>query len=253
MTSRNLGEHKNFVPKPLYILSTNNFFMIRFAFSPQWFFGIDSFFEFLSLAIIALISIYCYWCYVKWDAPKSYQFMSYAFLAMVLGFFFKIMTNITVVYENITHQEVGPLLLTITSVKQSDIFLLVGTSLFYFLFLLGLLIVFLVVYKQYDKHTTLLLLYFIAIITFFSQYSYLVFYLTTTTLLGLIFNKYWKNFLKKKSKNSLLLALSFFTLIISHLIFVFVFVNLQLYVVAETLQLFGFILLLLTFISVIKK
>lgn len=226
--------------------------MLRFVFSPNWFFGIDSVFEFLALGITALISLYCYRCYYKVCQGENYKLFSYSFFAIVASFFFKILTNITILYEQIDQTTKGNLMFTITSIQKSEILFLVGSVLHYFFFLFGLLTLFLIIYKQKERHTIALITFLLMIITFFSSAAYFVFYLTSSVLLFLIFFKYWKNFKMKKTKNSLLLALSFGALLLSHLTFIFVFLNLQLYVVAETLQLFGFILLLLTFMRVIK-
>src|SRR3989344_127740 len=227
--------------------------MIRFVFSPKWFYGIDSVFEFLALGITALISLYCYWCYYKVCENQNYKHFSYAFFAIMAAFFFKILTNITIVYDLVETQTRGSFSLTIASVQRSEIFFLVGSILHYFFFLSGLLLLFLIIYRQQERHTIWLLFFFLLLITFFSSAAYFVFYLTSSVLLGMIFLKYWSNFKEKRTKKALLLALSFLTILVSHLIFIFVFVNLQLYVVAETLQLFGFILLLLTFMSVVKS
>jgi asparagine N-glycosylation enzyme membrane subunit Stt3 len=171
----------------------------------------------------------------------------------VASFFFKILANVTVLYEEMEQQHIGEMMFTITSVKQSQLFFFVGTTLHYFFFLFGLVLLFLIIHKEYNKSTISLLVFFTLITTLFSSSAYFVFYLTSSVLLGLIFLRYWKNFKAKKTKKALLLALSFLTIMISHVIFIFVFANLQLYAVAETVQLFGFILLLLTFMSLLRK
>ena len=226
--------------------------MLRFVFSPNWFYGIDSAFEILAFAITFIISMYCYFRYYKMCESSSYKYFSYSFLAISLSFLFKILTNISIVYEEITKQAVGPLTFTITEVKTSHLLLLLGTTLHYFFFLLGLLMLFLIIYKERHKHTIVLSIFFIGMLTLFSQSTYLVFYLSTVVFTAFIFHKYWGNFKAKKTRSSLLLALSFLMLIFSHIAFMLVNLNLQIYVVAETLQLFAFILLLLTFMSVVN-
>ncbi|MBD3318714.1 hypothetical protein GF342_02275 [Candidatus Woesearchaeota archaeon] len=230
--------------------------MLRFFVDPHWFYGIASAFEFLGLGIAALISLYSYRCYYR--SCESYEgqttkHFAYAFFAIMLSFFFKILANISVLYEKVEQKVLGPVVFTITSVKQVTVISALSTALHYFFFLAGLLILFLIIYKEKNVHTMLLLFFFVLMTTFFSSASYFVFYLTASVILGLIFSRYWQNFKTKRSRNGLLLALSFLFLLIAHVMFIFVFVNVQLYPVAELVQLFAFILLLITFMSVVRK
>jgi len=227
--------------------------MVKFVFSPEWFQGIDVAFIFLSLGITALISLYCYFCYYKVCENKQYKYFSYAFFAIAFSFFLKILANITIIYDTVIEQKVGALTFTTTLVTQSKFLVIFGKILHHFFFLLGLLMLFIIIYKQRDKYTITLLTFLVLVISVFSTSAFFVFVLTAAAISGLIFMKYWKNFRLKRKKNALLLALAFLMIFIGQLLFMALIFSRNLYPVAETIQLFGFILLLLTFISVVRK
>jgi hypothetical protein len=226
--------------------------MIRFAFSPGWFSPIDSFFELLALIVLVLISLYAWKCYRTFEI-KNYRHLAYAFFSLVAAFIFKIGSNIIILYDRVRVATVGNVDVTVHQIVKSEAFSHIGTTMHYFFFLLGLLMLYTIIYKQTHKPTSILLTFFIIITTLFSYRTFFVFYLTSAFILGFIFVKYWRNYREKKAKNTLLLALAFLVLMISHLVFIFVNIDLQFYVVAEVLQLFGFILMLLAFISIFRK
>ncbi len=227
--------------------------MFRFVYSPQWFFGIDAVFEFLMLSVMILVAAYSYFYCYKHSGEESHKYFSIGFFLMGISFFFKILTNITIVYDAIKEAAVGPYLFTVTTVQHWYLFYVIGTSLFYALFLIGLLAIWLVTYRQYHKPTIALLTFLILLVALFSHATYVVFYLCTAVFFGCLFWKYWQRFIEKKTKKGLALAGSFLIILASQAVFMFVWRNLQLYVLAESLQLLGFILLLIAFISVVRK
>ena len=89
-------------------------------------------------------------------------------------------------------------------------------------------------------------------ITYFTLSEYHVFHLTTLILLLFLIKKYYDNYLKTKDKPAGLIFWSFLTIALSQLIFIFIGINNTFYVVAESVQLFGYLLLVISFIMVRK-
>ena len=102
-------------------------------------------------------------------------------------------------------------------------------------------------------HEFILFIYFILAITYFSISQYFLFHLTSLFLLFFITYAYFKNYFKNKKKNSQFLAISFAIIGLSQLIFIFIPFHSMVYVIAELIQLGGYILLLLSFLGVIKN
>ncbi len=72
-------------------------------------------------------------------------------------------------------------------------------------------------------------------------------------LLTFVSSYYWKNYRKVKTRDAMLVASGFSMLALAHIIFSAVQIALVLYVVAETVMLAGFIMLLGALVSVIRK
>jgi Na+/proline symporter len=87
---------------------------------------------------------------------------------------------------------------------------------------------------------------------YFSEDSYYIFHITTLLFLIFITARYYKNYRENKNPSAKLLATSFSIITISQLVFCFIRLNPLLYVTAELVQLIGYIILLITFIKVLK-
>ncbi|MBW3010898.1 hypothetical protein KY326_01625 [Candidatus Woesearchaeota archaeon] len=227
--------------------------MLRFLFSPEWFYNIDSIFEFVTVIVAILVAVYSYKCF-RLSRDQKYKWFSLSFAGIAAGFLAKIMTNFTLYHEVVKTKAVGLLVLTSRYV-QRDIFFLSTTTFFYhLLILLGLLGLYLCIYKSYKQKQDIFILLFLAFIsTVGSHYRYQVFHITAAVLLFFIFRHFYKNYLKKMTKNTLLVALAFCLLLISQILFTFIGLDPQLYVIGEVIQLVGFVLLLATYIIVLKK
>jgi len=108
--------------------------------------------------------------------------------------------------------------------------------------------------KKFDETTQIFLfIYFIGLISVVSNLKYTVFYLTAVVILSLIVLNYYKNYLNKGTSASLLVMVSFLLILASQVLFVFVFLNTNFYVGGEMLQLLGFLLLLYTYVKIVRK
>lgn len=226
--------------------------MIRFVFSPSWFSGIDSLFELVTVIVTMLIAIYAHKIY-KLTQEKKYRFFSYSFLLISISYIIKILMDVSVYYPTTKIVKIGILTVVTHTFERLDAFYSIGYFVLRFLLLLGLLGIFLVLEKREDWKSAFLLIYLAFVSALFGNYLYHVFHITTSLFLLLIFVYYHNNYMNYKSKNSFFVASSFFLIFVSQLIFIALSLHPVLYVVGESIQLLGYLLLLFTFISILKK
>lgn len=224
--------------------------MVELIVGPQWFLGIDTLFELISIVVSFLISLFSYKIY-RFTSQRKYFIFSLAFLLIALGLSFKIVSNFVVFYQTVEKSFYG--LFTITYTRSFNFINLVALFLYRFLTLTSFLMIFTNILNLREKRIITLLLFFGFIATVFSNYAYFVFHLALLLILGFISHHYFKNSKIKKSRSSFMVMVSFFTLFLSQLMYIFYAVDKGFYAFAETLQLIGFLFLLFAYISVLRK
>jgi hypothetical protein len=225
-----------------------------YIFSPNWFYGFDSIIEIVAIITCIMLVFYSYKCY-KLTSEKRYGYFSIAFLSLTLAFISKVAGTLGM-YKPIIKQTVIGHTIQITfrtlTIDQINAW---GFLLYIFFTILGFMALFLIVSRLTwkDKRVMALLLYFVLITTWLGAIHYQLFYLTTFAMLSLITYSYFKNYKEIKSKNSLIVAIGFSILLVSHFFFVFVIYSRTLYVATEIIQLLGFLCLLLPFMLIFIK
>ena len=224
--------------------------MVQVVFSPKWFWGKDIFIDSIALLVLLSIAIFAT-KYYRIKKSKNYLYLALSFYLIALSFFSKILINFTVYYQVLHTRMIGSIEYTQVILKSSEI-LSVGGLFFYRLFtLLGLFMLY-SIYEKQSKANIILMTYFIIISIFFSKEEYYIFYLTCFIFLGVISNRYYQNYRKNRENTSGMLAASFSVITLSQIFFMFVNFTKHFYVVGEVIQLLGYILLLVTFIMVLK-
>ena len=230
--------------------------MLKFYFSPQWFSGIDSVFEVFSIIVACLIAFSAYRLF-RFSKEYKYKYFSMSFLLIAIAYIFKILTNLTLYQQKVYEGTVGNLTLTFLTVHKTEIFLILGYLLFRFLTIVGLIGIYLILDKQakqaINRKTVILLVYLAFLSAVLSHFYFFIFHITSILLLSFITLICYNNCKAKASKSGKLVTLSFFIILLSHLFFILVLLNLDFYVLAEIFQLFGFIILLITYFMVLKK
>ena len=97
-----------------------------------------------------------------------------------------------------------------------------------------------------------LIIALLLIITHLSHMRHLFYYMAVLVLLTAITLRYYFSFKKNKQKTTRMLTYCFAVLASSQVLFFFMFRHSVFYVAGEIVQLIGFILLLITFIMVLK-
>lgn len=225
---------------------------VELVFSPRWFYGIDSIFEGLSALTALLIAFYSYRVY-KFTKKSNYKWFSVSLLLISLAFFAKIFTDIAMYFPTISSITLGTFFLTCTIMKQSNILYILGHLAYRFLLLAGFFGVYWLISKSRERNKIPLLLFFIFATTLLSAYAYPAFSMAMVVLSGHIVYYYSLNYKKHKNIKTALILSSFILIFLSQILFIFLFLNLGVYVASEVLQLAGYLLLLYSYYLLVKR
>ena len=144
-------------------------------FAPDWFASKDIFihgFNVLVLLIIAAFSIRFY--FLKKQENKNYLFFAASFILMAISFLWKIVTDLTVIYEIVKVKQIGIMTITFKTIYTEKVLFVAGHLAHYLFMLLGLYILYVVLNRK-STMNHLFILYFIVITTIFSNFSYFIF------------------------------------------------------------------------------
>lgn len=216
--------------------------LVELIFSPKWFFGIDNILDMFSLIVTLLISLYSFRFY-KFSSKKNYKYFSISFFVITLAFLAKIVTNAILYSPTITYWVHNLNIITQRIMNQSNILFILGHLSFRFLFLLGLFSVYWVLSKSKERNKFPLIVYLLAAATLGSAYSYVLFALTSIIILLYIVHYYQLTYKKKRTNLTLFTLSSFVLILLSQFIFIFIFLDLRMYVLSEIVQLAGYLLL----------
>jgi hypothetical protein len=251
------GINFNTIPYFIIFLNPSLIFMhmLKFVFSPRWFYGIDCISAVLALIITLLIAAFSYKIY-KFCKDKKYKYLTLSFLTLSASFFFKLLTNVTVYYDVTKEKMQEGLVLTYSVLESSDLLVSLGFIGHRFLFLAGFMGLFYLLYQHRDKKLLIIMTWLILLATWFSLSNYFFFHSTAILFLALLFWYYYRacqTSPKKKRRSQKDVMFTFWFLAMSQLAYLFVSVSLHLYALAEILQLIGFLLLLFTMLGIFRK
>tara|TARA_Y100000310_G_scaffold94955_1_gene92780 strand:+ start:15998 stop:16729 length:732 start_codon:yes stop_codon:yes gene_type:complete len=225
-----------------------------YVFSPEWFYGFDSIIELIAIIVSVLLVYYSYKCF-KLTKENKYAYFSTAFLALTFAFIAKIIGTLAIYKPEITRTTLGSTIQQVFAGLSLFKINALAFITFTFFTLLGFMILFLIISKLRWKNlrVIVLLVYFIFLATWISAIHYQLFYATTFVLLLLITYSYFQNYGEIKSENAKFVLIAFSILLVSQAFFIFVVYSRTIYVVAELIQLLGFIYLLIPFILIFRK
>lgn len=246
-----LDYHKLF--KSLNTFYYSMVYWLDFVYSPPGFYGKDIAIDIISAVVVLLIGLFAFRNFLLDKKNYRHLLLSSAFVVLGGSFLVKIITNI------MSHHQVGlsryltgliiPTLIPKYSLLPAAGFLIYATLTLFGFYLLYAL----TSEKDIFRFDYLIIAYFIIIFTYFTRFNYSLFYLTAVLFLLAITRRYYLSYKKSQYKNTLLLCLSFAVITISQLVFIFTTSNHALYVAAELIQLIGYLLLLYTFVMVLKN
>jgi hypothetical protein len=220
--------------------------------SPQWFYGIDSCIELLSVIVAFIVAAYGYKVY-RLSQQKKYKHFSTAFLLIGIAYLFKIISGFVIYQKVIVQQMIGPYMISRVMVEPVTWVHTYSHTIFRLLSLFAFLILIIVTLEIKNKPTMILMVYFMVLVAVVSIYAHILFYLTQILLIALLLHHFYHNYLKHKSCQALYVTLAFLGIFISNTVLTFMMYDPKIYVIGEMFQLLGFGLLLYAFILVKKN
>jgi len=202
---------------------------MAYIFGPRWFYGID------------------------YTSQKKYFYFSASFFLVALAFIAKMLATIPVYSKELKVETIGLVTVTSQIINKVTWINQFGVSIARFVMLSAFLILLLVALKINDKKIIALFVYFLIISTTLVGASYIVFHITLLIMLGILFLNYRNNYLKVKSFNAKMVMYSFFVLAISQVFFIFEGLVTHFYVIGESIQLLGYLILLFAIIKMMLK
>ncbi len=220
--------------------------------SPQWFAGIDSGIEFLSLVVALMVSWYGYKIY-RLSGERKYKHFASAFLLAGIAYVFKIISQITLYEKELVRQRIGPFLVSRTVLEPVSWLHTYSYVIFGLLILFSLLLLLIVTLRINDRPTLILLTYFMIVVTLASIKAQVLLHITLALMAALLVFHFYTNYAKNKARQALFVTLAFLGILLSHIVMIFMVYDPNIYVAGEALQLTGFLLLMYAFILVRKK
>lgn len=226
--------------------------MIQLVYSPEWFFGHDIIIDIFSIIVLLLIGAFSI-KYFKIDKNKiSYLWLAISFIIIALSFFFKIASNFRVYYDILTTEKLGLMAFTVHSLTSANLVPYLGFLLYRVFALIGLYILYEIYQKEHDISKIVLMISLILINIYFSRSAYYIFHLISLIILIFITRNYYENYNKVKKKPAKMLTYGFAVITLSQFLFIFTNTDSLFYVIAELIQLLGYMILLYTFMMVLK-
>ena len=212
--------------------------MILLLNGPYWFRGIDALLGVVYIIVTLLIAAMSYRSY-KITEEKKYASFSIAFGLMSLAF---------CIYSLITLA-----LTTHISNTLSDILTRFDSAFIVYMLLMFAAYTLLLVMtlKIEQKKVIILLFTLMFLFTVFSYQYYLKFHLVSFLLLFFLSHQFYTNYLEKKNKNAKLVCIAFYLLTCAQVFFIAITYDLLFYVVADILQLLGFLVLFYMFLRIV--
>jgi hypothetical protein len=212
------------------------------------FYGIDSLIELITFGVSLIIFYYSRRIYhiIK---EENYKFLSFGFLSLAAAFFFKIISNLTVLYK-IELTEINLVNFVVEKFEMMNTINFVSFTLYKIFYLAGFLLLFFMVADIKNKEKEILFFYLGFITILFSMYFNFIFHMTIVVILIFITIHFYENYKKVKTQNSYLVFLAFLIISFSHLFLIFLGVQPLFYLFGELLILAGFSFLLINQIKI---
>jgi hypothetical protein len=220
--------------------------------SPEWFAGIDSGIEVLSLIVAFAVSWYSYKVY-RLSGEKKYKHFAAAFLLSGAAYIFKIASQIIIYEKEKVLQQIGPFLVARTVLEPVTWLHTYSYAIFSILMLFSMLVLLAVAFRIHDKPTLVLMTYFMVVITILAGHAVPILHITLALMAAMLVFHFYNNYSHNKKCQALFVTLAFLSIFLSHSVMIFMMYNPTIYVMSEVLQLAGFGLLLYAFILVRKK
>jgi hypothetical protein len=225
----------------------------EFVYSPPGFYGKDITIDIVSAIVLLLICAFSLRNYFLDKSNKRPLILSGALFLLGASFILKTITNILSHNAALHTQDILISFLGIDIVRPYTFIPAFGFLLYALMTLFGFYIMYALTSKDELTMNYIIIAYLIIISTYFTRFNYHIFYLTTLLFVFATARRYFFAYKKNKYANTMRLCISFSIITLSQLVFIFTGQNQLLYVIAELLQLLGYLFLLYTFGWVLKN
>lgn len=220
---------------------------------PTWFHGKDIVIDMISALVLFMIAYTSLRFYHLDKRNNKYFYFSISFLLIGLSFLAKILSNFNIYYDFVKDNFVGVVVVTMSVVKTTNVLYYFGFLFYRALTLFGLYFLYSLYQKHQSRGTVVLFSFFILVISYISQDIYFLFHVTALLFLFFLSRHYFFKYFENGNLNTFLVGLSFFVICLSQALFSLMAFDRLFYVLAEVVQLFGYGLLLVTFVKVLKN
>jgi len=228
-------------------------YWLDFVYSPPWFYGKDIAIDILSVIVVLLIGGFSFRNFLLDKKNKRHFFLSCAFILLGLSFLTKILVNILAHSQSWLSKQFWLSIFGAEIIKSYGFLSAIGFLLYALLTLFGFYILYVLSSKDELSMNYVIIAYFILISTYFTRFTYFIIYITAFIFLFAITRRYFLSYSETKYKNTLYLCVSFGIITLSQFVFIFTSSNHTLYVLAELIQLIGYLFLLYTFVMVLRN
>ncbi len=225
--------------------------MIRLIPIYQWFYGKDIIIDSLSFLIVLLILFYSIKFYRMNRSQKKYLYLISSFLLLSLSFLAKLMSHFIIYYTAVETKKIGIISLTYQTINSSGLFVFWGILIYRILSLFAIYLFYLIYSDKLDVMNQALMIYLLMLVAYLGHSEFYLFHLTYSMLLLFIIISIYSRYSKKKSISTKRLVNGFELLLLSQLVFIFIFAGNPLYLIGEIIQLLGYVLIVLGFIKVL--
>lgn len=228
-------------------------YWLDFVYSPPWFYGKDIAIDLISVVVVLLIAVFSFRNFLLDRKKKRHFFLSAAFFLLGASFIIKILTNILTHTEGWLSKQFWLSVFGTEIIKSYGFLSAIGFLLFALLTLFGFYTLYVLSSKDELSMNYVIIAYFILISTYFTRFTYFILYITAFIFLFAITRRYFLSYNETKYKNTLYLGVSFGIITLSQFVFIFTSSNPTLYVLAELIQLIGYLFLLYMFMMVLRN
>lgn len=219
--------------------------MTQFYLVPRWFFGYDIALEIIFGVITLLLALYSFRIY-RLSTLRESRVLGWGFLSMSLGYFAWSALNLYVTSRlNASGLDISlQHLFSIASLGVSAhiFFLVMGSATLAYMALSG---------RSNLLYSTLLTLSLLIIVFAFNKA--LAFYFVSSFLLFLVLIHYVSVYRRRHHPGTLLLLFAFFFIFAGNVVFIFATLHAFPYVIGHLLQLLGYLLALVSLISILRS
>ncbi len=214
--------------------------------APKWFFGFDVALEFIFAIILLAVALFAYKIYTK-TSQNYVKYFGLAFLFIGISYVIQSVFNYLVVSELVAT------VCYVIKFRSIALFNLYGMYAHMLLMTIGLVLLVYMTFKIEDKRPLWLLMIISLLAIFFSHNQLYIFYLLSSVYLIFLVWHFLGNYLRTKTKNSLLIAVAFLLIFFGSVHFIFSMNHQPYYVVGHILELFAYLLILINLLSIKKN